>query len=188
MRAQQENGGAAAVKKWTLGAVILGSGAVFLESTIVAAALPKIGDALPSAFLATLESQAYVYYGYLLALSSLLILAGALTDYFGRRKLFLIGLVGFGLTSALCGLATSMEFLIIARILQGAAGAVLVPGSLSIITASFEGEEQARAFGVWAGASAATTILGPVIGGFLVAYISWRAAFFINIPILAGGA
>src|SRR5918992_1225689 len=185
MRAQQENGGVAAVKKWTLGAVILGSGAVFLESTIVAAALPQIGDALPSALLATLESQAYVYYGYLLALSSLLILAGALTDYFGRRKLFLIGLVGFGLTSALCGLATSMEFLIAARILQGAAGAVLVPGSLSIITASFEGEEQARAFGVWAGASAATTILGPVIGGFLVAYISWRAAFFINIPILA---
>lgn len=184
MRAKREYE-AAAVKKWTLGAVILGSGAVFLESSIVAAALPKIGDALPSTFLATLESQAYVYYGYLLALSSLLVLAGALNDYYGRRKLFLIGLVGFGVTSALCGLATSMELLIIARVLQGAAGAILVPGSLSIITATFEGEEQARAFGVWAGASAATTILGPVIGGALVAYISWRAAFFINIPILA---
>jgi EmrB/QacA subfamily drug resistance transporter len=181
----ERRGGEAAVKRWTLAAVILGSGAVFLESTIVAAALPKIGEALSSTWLSRLESQAYVYYGYLLALSSLLILAGALTDYYGRRKLFMIGLIGFAVTSALCGVATSMEFLIAARILQGAAGAVLVPGSLSIISAAFQGEEQARAFGVWAGASAATTILGPVIGGALVAYISWRAAFFINIPLLA---
>jgi EmrB/QacA subfamily drug resistance transporter len=170
-------------KRWTLFAVVLGSGIVFLDSTIVPVALPRIGEELSSTFLRTLEAQSYVYYGYLLTLSALLILAGALTDYYGRRLLFTIGLIGFAATSVLCAVAQNMEWLIIGRILQGAAGAVLVPGSLSIITATFEGEEQGRAFGVWAGASAATTILGPVIGGGLVAYVSWRAAFWINVPL-----
>jgi EmrB/QacA subfamily drug resistance transporter len=172
-------------KRWTLFAVVLGSGIVFLDSTIVPVVLPKIGEELSSSVLGTLEAQSYVYYGYLLALSALLILAGALSDYYGRRRMFAIGLLGFGLTSLLCGMAVSMEFLVVARVLQGAAGALLVPGSLSIITASFEGEEQGRAFGVWAGASAATTILGPVVGGALVAYVSWRTAFLINIPFVA---
>ncbi len=172
-------------KRWTLVAVVLGSSIVFLESSIVAAALPKIGQALESSVFGTLEGQSYVYYAYLLALSSLLILAGALNDYHGRRRMFIAGLIGFGVTSAMCGAATTMEMLVAARILQGAAGALLVPGSLAIITATFEGEEQGRAFGVWAGASAATTILGPVIGGGLVAYVSWRAAFYINVPLAA---
>jgi EmrB/QacA subfamily drug resistance transporter len=172
-------------RRWTLTAVILGSGIVFLDSTIVPVVLPKIGDELSSTVLGTLEAQSYVYYGYLLALSALLILAGALTDYHGRRRMFIFGLLGFGLTSLLCGLAVSMEFLVVARVLQGAAGAFLVPGSLSIITASFEGEEQGRAFGIWAGASAATTILGPVVGGALVSYVSWRTGFLINIPLVA---
>jgi EmrB/QacA subfamily drug resistance transporter len=172
-------------KRWTLFAVILGSGIVFLDSTIVPVALPRIGEELTSSWLATLEAQSYVYYGYLLSLSALLILAGALTDYHGRRRMFAVGLAGFGVTSILCGVAPNMEWLVIARVLQGAAGALLVPGSLSIITATFEGEEQGRAFGVWAGASAATTILGPVIGGALVAYVSWRAAFWINVPLVA---
>ena len=171
-------------KRWTLVAVILGSGIVFLESSIVAAALPKIGEELSSTLLKTLEAQSYVYYGYLLALSALLILCGALTDYHGRKKMFLYGLLGFGITSVLCGIAWNMEVLIVARLLQGASGALLVPGSLSIITATFEGEEQGRAFGIWAGASAVTTILGPVLGGALVAYISWRAAFLINVPVI----
>jgi EmrB/QacA subfamily drug resistance transporter len=114
-----------------------------------------------------------------------LVLAGALTDYYGRRRLFGIGLVGFGATSALCGLAPNLELLVLGRVLQGAAGAILVPGALSIITATFDGEEQGRAFGIWAGASAATTILGPLIGGALVAYVSWRAAFLINLPLVA---
>lgn len=171
-------------KRWTLFAVVLGSGIVFLDSTIVPVALPRIGEELSSTFLGTLEAQSYVYYGYLLTLSALLILAGAMTDFHGRRRMFAIGLVGFGATSVLCGVAPNMEWLIIGRILQGAAGAVLVPGSLSIITATFEGEEQGKAFGIWAGASAATTILGPVIGGVLVASISWRAAFLINIPLI----
>jgi EmrB/QacA subfamily drug resistance transporter len=172
-------------KRWTLAAVVLGSGIVFLDSTIVPVALPRIGADLPAIFLGTLEGQSYVYYGYLLTLSALLVLAGALTDYYGRRRLFGIGLIGFGATSALCGLAPNLELLVLGRVLQGAAGAILVPGALSIITATFEGQEQGRAFGIWAGASAATTILGPLIGGALVAYVSWRAAFLINLPLVA---
>lgn len=165
-------------------AVVLGSGIVFLDSSIVVLAAPKIGQELRSGFIGVLEGQSYIYNGYLLTLSALLILAGALNDYFGRRKMFAVGLIGFGVTSTLCGLAPSLELLIVARILQGAAGALLVPGSLAIITASFQGEEQGRAFGVWAGASAATTILGPFVGGLLVNTISWRAAFLINVPLV----
>jgi EmrB/QacA subfamily drug resistance transporter len=99
--------------------------------------------------------------------------------------MFALGLMGFGATSVLCGLAPTMEWLVVFRILQGAAGALLVPGSLALITANFQGEEQGRAFGFWAGASGATTILGPLIGGLLVDTISWRAAFLINIPLVA---
>jgi EmrB/QacA subfamily drug resistance transporter len=172
-------------KRWILIAAVLGSGIVFLDSTVVNVALPRIGRDLPRVFLGVLEGQSYVYNAYLLSLSSLLILAGALTDFFGRRRMFAIGLVGFGATSVLCGLAPNMELLVLFRILQGAAGAMLVPGSLALITANFSGEEQGRAFGVWAGASGATTILGPVIGGFLVDTISWRAAFLINVPLVA---
>jgi EmrB/QacA subfamily drug resistance transporter len=166
-------------------AVVLGSGIVFLDTTVVNLALPKIGQELRSNLFGVLEGQSYIYNGYLLTLSALLILAGALNDYFGRRRMFVLGLIGFGATSLLCGLAPSLELLIVFRILQGAAGAMLVPASLSIITASFEGEEQGRAFGVWAGASAATTILGPFIGGILVNTVSWRMAFLINVPLVA---
>jgi len=171
-------------RRWILIAVVLGSGIVFLDSTIVPVVLPKIGNELSSTLLGKLEAQSYVYYGYLLALSALLILAGALTDFVGRRRMFAFGLIAFGLTSLLCGLAINMEFLVVARVLQGAAGAFLVPGSLAIITASFKGEEQGRAFGIWAGASAATTILGPVVGGALVTYVSWRMAFLFNLPLI----
>jgi EmrB/QacA subfamily drug resistance transporter len=173
-------------KRGTMLAVILGSGIVFLDTSVVNLALPKIAKELPSRLftLGELEAQAYVANGYFITLSALLILAGALNDYHGRRRMFAMGLAGFGVTSLLCGVAPSMELLILFRILQGAAGALVVPGSLSIITASFEGEEQGRAFGVWAGASAATTILGPFVGGLLVNTISWRAAFLINVPLL----
>lgn len=173
-----------ATKRWILIAAVLGSGIVFLDSTVVNVALPRIGRDLPRSFLGVLEGQSYVYNAYLLTLSSLLILAGALSDFYGRKRMFLIGLVGFGATSILCGLAPSMELLVLFRILQGAAGAVLVPGSLALLTANFSGEEQGRAFGTWAGASGATTILGPVVGGLLVDTISWRAAFLINIPLV----
>ena len=165
-------------------AVVLGSGIVFLDSTVVNVALPRIGEELPSSLFGVLEGQSYVYNGYLLTLSALLILAGALSDYYGRRRIFALGLAGFAATSVLCGVAPNMEFLVAARLLQGAAGAILVPGSLAIIRSAFEGEEQGRAFGIWAGASGATAILGPAVGGFLVDSISWRAAFLINVPLL----
>ena len=171
-------------KRWILAAAVLGSGIVFLDSTVVNVALPRIGRDLPRLFLGVLEGQSYVYNSYLLTLSALLILAGALTDFYGRRRMFLYGLVGFGATSVLCGLAPNMELLVLFRILQGAAGALLVPGSLALITANFSGQEQGRAFGIWAGASGATTILGPVVGGLLVDTISWRAAFLINVPLV----
>jgi EmrB/QacA subfamily drug resistance transporter len=172
-------------KRWTLFAAVLGSGIVFLDSTIVPVALPDIGRDLPATFLGTLEGQSYVYYGYLLSLSALLILAGALSDYHGRKRMFGLGLLGFGISSILCGISPNLEFLVVARFLQGAAGALLVPGSLSIIAATFEQQDQGRAFGVWAGASAATTIAGPVVGGALVASLSWRAAFLVNLPLVA---
>jgi EmrB/QacA subfamily drug resistance transporter len=171
-------------KRWTLVAVILGSGIVFLDTSVVNLALPRIGEELSSGLFGTLEAQSYVANGYFVTLSALLILGGALSDYYGRRRIFAIGLAGFAGTSLLCGIAPTIEFLIICRTLQGAAGALLVPGSLAILTASFQGEEQGRAFGLWAGASGATTILGPFVGGLLVNTISWRMAFLINLPFL----
>ncbi len=168
-------------------AVVLGSGVVFLDSTVVNVALPRIGQELPSRFLGVLEAQSYVYNAYLLSLSSLLILAGALADRYGRRRLFALGLASFGATSLLCAIAPTMEFLIAFRVLQGAAGAMLVPGSLALINATFQGESQGRAYGIWAGASAATTIFGPLVGGIFVDALSWRSIFLINLPLVAFG-
>lgn len=166
-------------------AAILGSGIVFLDSTVVNVALPAIGRDVDSAFFGVFEGQSYIYYGYLLTLSALLILGGALADHHGRKLVFAIGLAGFGITSVLCGLAPNMDLLILGRVLQGAAGALLIPGSLALITTSFTGEEQGRAFGIWAGASGATAILGPPLGGALVTLVSWRAVFLINVPLIA---
>jgi EmrB/QacA subfamily drug resistance transporter len=171
-------------KRWILVAAVLGSAIVFLDSTVVNVALPRIGRELPRSFLGVLEGQSYIYNGYLLTLSALLILAGALTDFYGRRRMFVIGLVAFGATSVLCGFAPSMELLVLFRVLQGAAGALLVPGSLALLTANFSGEEQGRAFGLWAGASGAVTVLGPLVGGLLVDTVSWRAVFLINVPLV----
>jgi EmrB/QacA subfamily drug resistance transporter len=172
-------------RTWTLVAVVLGSGIVFLDGTVVNVALPRIGQELPTTLFGTLEAQNYVNNGFLATLSALLILAGALNDYYGRRRMFAIGLAGFGVASALCGLAPTMELLIVFRILQGAFGALLVPGSLSIITATFEGTERGRAIGIWAAASSAVMLVGPPIGGILVDSIGWRVAFLINVPLVA---
>ncbi len=165
-------------------AATLGSSMVFLDGTVMNLALPKIGEELPTSIVSTLEGQTYAVSGYLAVLAALLVLAGALADYHGRRKIFTIGLVGFGTTSVLCGLAPTLELLVVTRLLQGAAGALLVPGSLAILTALFEGPARARAFGIWAAATSATTLLGPVIGGLLVDGVSWRAAFLINVPLV----
>lgn len=171
-------------KRWTLVAAVLGSSIVFLDSAVLTVALPAIGRE-PALFVGELEGQNYIQYGYLLTLSALLIIAGALSDFYGRRRLFIIGLVGFGATSLLCAVAPNIEFLIVARLLQGAAGAILVPGSLAILATNFEGEEQGRAFGVWAAASGVAPILGPFVGGVLVDELSWRWIFLLNLPLMA---
>lgn len=172
-------------RTWTLAAAILGSGIVYLDSTIVTVALPRIGRELPTHLFGVLEGQSYVYTGYLLAQSALLILAGALNDFYGRRRMFAIGVAGFGVMSTLCGLAPTMEMLVLFRVLQGAAGALLVPGALSLISATFTGEDEGRAIGLWSGMAAGTTVLGPFVGGLLVDALSWRVAFLINIPVVA---
>ena len=170
--------------RWILSAVVLGSGIVFLDGTIVNVALKKIGQELPATFVGAFEGQAYITSGYLAVLAALLILAGALADRYGRRRIFAIGLAGFGITSALCGLAPNMEAMILFRLLQGGAGALLVPGSLSLITANFEGEARGRAFGIWAASTSALTVLGPLVGGVLVDSLSWRIAFLVNVPLV----
>jgi EmrB/QacA subfamily drug resistance transporter len=171
-------------QRWTLIAAIIGSGVVFLDGTIVNLALRAIGR-LPTTFLGVLEGQNYIVSGYLAVLAALLILAGALADYYGRRKIFGIGLAGFGITSLLCGIAPNLELIVLFRLIQGAAGALLVPGSLSIITATFDGAARARAFGMWAAATSALIVFGQPVGGLLVDLFSWRVAFLINVPLIA---
>jgi EmrB/QacA subfamily drug resistance transporter len=172
-------------QRWTLVATIIGSGAVFLDGTIVNAALPRIGRELPATFVGVLEGQTYVISGYLAVLAAFLILAGALSDHYGRRRVYAIGLAGFAITSGLCGLAPTLEVLVLARLLQGAAGALMVPGALSIITQTFPGPQRGRAFGLWTSATSALALVGPLLGGLLVDTIGWRVAFLINVPILA---
>lgn len=168
-------------------AVVLGSGIVFLDTTVVNVALESIGRDLPTHVVARLEGLTYVTGGYLVVLAALLILGGALSDFYGRRRVFELGLVGFGATSVLCGLAPTLEVLIVARLLQGATGALLVPGALSIITASFAGEERARSIALWAAATSALTVAAPILGGAVVQLASWRAAFLVNVPLVAIG-
>jgi EmrB/QacA subfamily drug resistance transporter len=172
-------------QRWTLVTAVIGSGAVFLDGTIVNVALPRIGRELPASIVAVLEGQAYVVSGYLAVLAALLILAGALSDHYGRKRVYAIGLAGFAITSALCGLAPSLEWLILFRLVQGGAGALLVPGALSLITQTFHGAERGRAFGIWAASTSALTVLGPVAGGLIVDTIGWRFAFLVNVPLLA---
>lgn len=171
-------------RRGTLAAAILGSSIVFLDSSVVTVALARVGRDLPAHLFGVLEGQSYVYNGYLLAESALLITAGRLVDFYGRRRMFALGLVAFGAASLLSGLAPTLEWLVAFRVAQGVAGALLVPGSLALITATFVGEEQGRAFGVWSGASAGLVILGPLVGGLLVDTVSWRAVFLINVPLV----
>jgi MFS family permease len=171
-------------QRWTLVAAIIGSGAVFLDGTVVNLALKTIGQELPATLVGVLEGQTYIVSGYLAVLAALLILGGALSDHYGRRRVFAIGLGLFAITSAMCGLSPTMEWLILSRLLQGAAGALLVPGSLALISGCFEGAERGRAFGIWAAATSALTLAGPIVSGLLVDTIGWRFAFLVNVPIL----
>jgi EmrB/QacA subfamily drug resistance transporter len=172
-------------QRWTLICTVIGSGAVFLDGTIVNAALKQVGQQLPASVVGVLEGQAYIVGGYLAVLAALLILAGALSDHYGRRRVYAIGLVGFAGTSALCGLAPTLEWLIVFRLAQGAAGALLIPGSLALITHAFDGPARGRAFGIWAASTSALGVLGPIVGGTFVDTIGWRGAFLINVPLLA---
>jgi EmrB/QacA subfamily drug resistance transporter len=168
-------------QRLTLIATILGSTVVFLDGTIVNVALPSIGRNLD----AGLAGQQWVLEAYMLTMVSLLLVGGSLGDQFGRRRLFVIGLIAFGATSILCALAPTEEFLIGARALQGIAGALLVPGSLAIVAATFEGEARGQAVGTWTAWTGIATVFGPAGGGALVGLISWRAIFWVNIPLIA---
>ncbi len=169
-------------QRLTLIATILGSTVVFLDSTIVNVALPSIGRDLD----AGLAGQQWVLEAYMLTMVSLLLVGGSLGDQFGRRRLFVIGLLAFGATSILCALAPSEEFLVAARALQGIAGALLVPGSLAIVAATFSGAERGKAVGTWTAWTGIATVFGPAGGGALVGLVSWRAIFWVNIPLIAG--
>jgi EmrB/QacA subfamily drug resistance transporter len=169
-------------RPWVLANSILASGMVFVDGTVVNVALP----ALQTAFGAGVAEAQWVIESYALLLSSLLLLGGSLGDRYGRRRIFAAGVMLFGLASILCGLVSSIEQLIWARALQGVGGALLVPGSLALITASFPENIRGKAIGTWSGYSAITAAIGPVLGGFLIEHLSWRYAFLINVPLVAG--
>ena len=164
---------------WVLAAAILGSSMAFIDSTVVNVALP----ALQSSLGATLAQVQWVVESYALSLAALLLTGGSLGDIYGRRRIFAIGVGLFAGASMWCGLAPSSAQLIAARGLQGFGGALLVPGSLALISVSFPAEQRGRAIGTWSGFTSITAALGPVLGGWLVEHASWRSVFFINPPL-----
>jgi len=164
---------------WVLVATILGSSMAFIDGTVVNVALP----ALQSALNATVTDVQWVIEAYSFLLSALLLVGGSLGDRYGRRRVFIIGVVIFAAASAWCGFAPGIRPLIIARAAQGFGAALLVPGSLAIISSSFREEDRGRAIGTWSGFSAITAAIGPVVGGWLIERLSWRAVFFINLPL-----
>lgn len=166
---------------WILAATILGSSVAFIDSTIVNVAAPRF----QSTFQASVVDVQWVIESYGIFLSALILAGGALGDWLGRRLVFLIGVAVFAASSAGCGLAPNIQVLIIARSVQGIGAALLVPGSLAIISASFDEKTRGRAIGTWSGFTAMTTALGPVLGGWLIEHASWRWAFFLNIPLAA---
>ncbi|WP_426574883.1 MFS transporter [Aquihabitans sp. McL0605] len=166
---------------WVIATMVLGSGIVFLDGTVVNVALPAIGNDLGT----SLAGMQWTVNAYMVTLSSLLLLGGSLGDQLGRRRVFVIGLIWFTAASMLCGLAPTTGFLVAARALQGVGGALLVPGSLSILGAAFHPEDRARAIGAWSGMAGVTSSLGPFLGGWLIDAFSWRLIFFINVPLAA---
>ena len=165
--------------RWVLLATVLGSAMASIDATVVGIALPAIGRD----FHAGLADLQWVVTAYTLTLAGLLLLAGALGDRYGRRKVFLIGVVWFAIASALCGVAPNAPFLIGARALQGVGAALLTPGSLAILQASFRPEDRGKAIGAWSGLSGVGTAIGPFLGGWLIQAVSWRLIFAINLPM-----
>jgi EmrB/QacA subfamily drug resistance transporter len=170
-----------AAGRWVIAASVLGSGIAALDATVVGIALPTIGRD----FHTGLGPLQWVVTAYTLTLAAFLLLGGALGDRFGRRRIFSIGVAWFAVTSMACGLAPNAGFLIATRALQGIGAALLTPGSLAILQASFDPDDRAQAIGAWSGLGGLTTAAGPLIGGYLIAVASWRWVFFINVPIVA---
>jgi EmrB/QacA subfamily drug resistance transporter len=168
-----------AAGRWLIAVTVAGSGMAFLDGTVVNVALPKIGEDLN----ASTSALQWILNGYLLTLASLILLGGSLGDRLGRRRIFQAGVALFTVASLLCAIAPNVELLVFARMLQGIGGALLTPGSLAIIEASFRPADRARAIGAWSGLGGVATAFGPLLGGWLIAAISWRAIFVINLPI-----
>ena len=164
--------------RWVLAATVGGSGLAMLDATVVNVALAHIGRDMHADF-ATLQ---WVINGYTLSLAALILLGGALGDRWGRRRVFLVGVVWFAVASALCGLAPTAPLLVGGRVLQGVGGALLTPGSLALIAASFRQQDRSRAVGAWSGLGGLAGAIGPFVGGALVAW-SWRAVFWVNVPV-----
>src|SRR5215813_5359778 len=167
--------------RWVLAATVLGSGIAALDATVVGIALPAIGRD----FHASIAGLQWVVNAYTLTLAGLLLVGGALGDRYGRRRIFLIGVIWFAAASLLCGVAPTAGVLIAARALQGVGGALLVPGSLAILQASFAEEDRMAAIGAWSGLGGVATAIGPFLGGWLIDAVSWRLVFFINLPLAA---
>jgi EmrB/QacA subfamily drug resistance transporter len=166
---------------WILAATILASSMAFIDSTVVNVAMP----AIQTGFHATVVDVQWVIESYGLLLGALILVGGSLGDIFGRRRMFVMGVVIFAVASAGCGVALNIDQLILARSAQGVGAALLVPGSLALISMSFDEKSRGQAIGIWSGFTAITTAVGPVLGGWLVEHASWRWVFFINVPIAA---
>ncbi|MDT4906953.1 MAG: hypothetical protein QOI69_194, partial [Pseudonocardiales bacterium] len=167
--------------RWVLVAAVLGSGLAGIDATVVNVALPALGRDLNAGF----SGLQWTINGYTLTLAALILLGGSLGDRYGRRRVFVVGVVWFALASALCALAPNIEVLIAARALQGIGGALLTPGSLAMISASFVPEDRAKAIGAWSGLGGIASAIGPFLGGYLVDGPGWRWIFLINLPLAA---
>ncbi len=167
--------------RWVLSATVLGAALTFIDATVVNIALPHIGADLDAGS----EALTWVVNGYTLTLASLVLIGGALGDKFGRRRAYMIGIIGFALASAACGLAPNVGTLIAARCVQGVAAALLTPGSLAILQASFATADRPRAIGAWSGLTGVAGAIGPFFGGWVIEVADWRWAFLVNLPIAA---